>query len=289
MAADGWFAVRELGPGLHLVAEPVHVNCFLVQGQQRAVLIDSGLGIGNIRRVAESLTDRELLVVNTHYHFDHVGGNHLFPEVAIHERGVAPLGQEVPAEVMRLYLRYLEEMLERFALYRELDERFFHFLTEETTPRQLPPDFDPAGWRIVPSVPTRVLREGDVLDLGGRRLRVLHTPGHTPDCICLLDEANGLLFGGDTISSGPIYAHLEDSDLQDFARSTARLAELADGVRRVYVQHYLRYESDGALLHEHAAGFRALLAGDAAVRRTRDCFDLPVKEALFARFSIFFP
>ena len=52
-------------------------------------------------------------------------------------------------------------------------------------------------------------------------VRVLHTPGRSPDSICLLDEKNGLLFGGDTINTGPIYAQLEDSDVAAFARSTA--------------------------------------------------------------------
>lgn len=289
MGRDGWFATRVLEPGVHLISEPVHVNSFLVVGENGAALIDSGLGIGDIRDVVESLTDLPVLVVNTHYHFDHTGGNHLFSEVAIHKRGVEPVGQPVPEEVLERYTAYTEAMLEAFELYRQLDDRFFHFFADETTPRSLPPGFDPRTWRIVPTVPSRVLSDGDVLDLGGRKLRVIHSPGHTPDCICLLDEANGILFGGDTINTGPIYAHLPDSDLEAFARSTRQLTDLVSGIRVVYMPHFVRYAMDPAFLVEVADGFQAILAGEVELRSNLDCLDFPVKETCFARFSVFLP
>jgi glyoxylase-like metal-dependent hydrolase (beta-lactamase superfamily II) len=282
-----WFATRLLEPGVHLVGEPVHVNCFLVTGDRRAVLIDSGLGIANIREVVDSLTDLDVMVVNTHYHFDHSNGNHLFSEIAIHEEGVGPLGQGVPADVLEGYMKYTAEMLARFDVYRELDDAFFHLLSEETTPRPLPAGFDPKNWARVPSVPTRVLTDGDVVDLGGRRLRVLHTPGHTPDCICLLDEDNGVLFGGDTINTGPIYAQLPDSDVKAFAQSTRRLADEVTDVRVVYMPHFLRYAMDPPLLGEIADGFEAVVAGDVEWRANVDCLGFAVLEALFDRFSIF--
>jgi len=228
-----------------------------------------------------------VLVVNSHYHFDHVGGNRLFDRIAIHELGVEPLGHAVPEELLRRYLEYAGRLLERFSVYRELDEQFFHFLGDDTTPRPLPPDFDARRWTIGPSVPTQVLRDGDVLDLGGRTLRVLHTPGHTPDGICLLDVQHGVLFGGDTLNTGPIYAQLPDSDIQAFARSTRRLAEEAGDVRVVYMPHFVRYAADGRLVQEIAEGFQTVVSGAATWRPSRDCLDTPVQEARFTRFSIF--
>jgi glyoxylase-like metal-dependent hydrolase (beta-lactamase superfamily II) len=245
------------------------------------------MGIGNIRRVVEELTDREVLVVNTHYHFDHSGGNHLFEQIAIHSAGAKPLAQPVPDEVFRLYMDYAQAMLEHFEVYRELDARFFHFVTDETVPRPFPPGFDPRSWATVPTIPSQLLQDGDVLDLGGRTLRVVHTPGHTPDCICLWDEANGVLFGGDTINTGPLYAQLPDSDVAAFAQSTRRLADVVDGVRSVYVPHFARYETDSALVREIAAGFQEVVSGSATWRTSRDCMGDTVKEACFPRFSIF--
>ena len=153
-------------------------------------------------------------------------------------------------------------------------------------PRPLPDAFDFTTWTIPPSIPTRLLKDGDRLDLGGRTLEVLHTPGHTPDSICLFDEQNGLLFGGDTYNTGPIYAHLPDSDVEAFARSTARVAERADGVAFVYVAHFSRYAEIGPFLREVAAGFAEIVAGDASFEPSDDEV---ARLARFERFGVLVP
>lgn len=282
-----WFATRQLEPGVFLVAEPVHVSSYLVVGSERAALIDTGLGIGDVRAAVERLTDRPVVVVNTHHHFDHVGGNHRFGDVRIHEAGAGLLGEEVPRSHLEAYLDWTRRMLEAWAELRRADEGTFAFVAEETTPRPLPASFDPSSWRIVPPAPTGLLREGDEVDLGDRALRVLHTPGHTPDSICLLDEASGALFAGDTVNTGPIYGHLPGSDVTVFARSTARLADLAGSVRAVYMAHYVRYHERPGYLREVADGFAAVLAGEASWRSAEDEAGRPVREARFARFSIY--
>ena len=284
---SSWFDVRELEPGVHLLGEPGHVNSFLVQGSRSALLLDTGLGVADIRAVAKELTDKPLLVVNSHYHFDHTGGNRLFDEIAIHRTGGPLLEREVPADWPALYMDYTRRLLEAWGPYKRADDMYFHLLTAERLVRPLPDGFDPAGYRILPSRATRLLEDGDVLDLGGRRLRVLHTPGHSPDCICLLDEDNGLLFGGDTVNTGPVYAQYEESDLGQFAASLARLAAMRDGLRRVFVCHYMRLENEPSLLAEMAAGFQRILDRDVGLRDSVDCFGDPVSEACFDHFSVF--
>jgi glyoxylase-like metal-dependent hydrolase (beta-lactamase superfamily II) len=279
--------VRELEPGVHLIGEPGHVNSFLIQGTGSAILMDTGLGVANIRKVAEQLTDKPLLVVNSHYHFDHSGGNRLFEKIAIHRIGSDLLQKPAPDGLAEGYMEYTSRLLAAWGPYKEADDLYFHLLTAERLVRPLPDDFDPATYVIVPTKPTRLLEDGDELDLGGRRLQVMHTPGHSPDCICLLDAQNGLLFGGDTINTGPIYAQLEDSDLKAFAASTARLAALRDSLRRVFVCHFMRMENEPSLLSEIAEGFRRLVAGDVEFRDNIDCLNYPVKEACFDNFSIF--
>jgi glyoxylase-like metal-dependent hydrolase (beta-lactamase superfamily II) len=282
-----WFATRELGPDTWLVAEPVHVNSFLVAGRERAVLIDSGLGIGDIRSIVNSLTPLDVLVANTHHHWDHVGGNGSFSEVAIHELGADRLRAGNEMRFAEAYLAYTTERLERFGEFRDLDRRYYDFLSEETTPRPFPPGFDPAEWRIPACVPTRLLRDGDVLDLGGRSLRVVHTPGHTHDSVCYLDEERGLLFGGDTFNTGAIYAQMPDSDLEAFAASTARVAPMADDVRSVYMAHFTRYAEHGSFLREVADGFAAIVAGDVRWEDEDDDSGEPVKACWFARFGVY--
>ncbi len=282
-----WFATRELEPGIFLVSEPVHVNSFLIEGNSAAALIDTGLGLGNIRQVAEGLASHDVFALNTHYHFDHTGGNHWFPTRLIHEAGAPAIERPVDPDLYDRYSQFIAELVAAVPRFRDLDDRFFHFLTDETTPRPLPADFDPSTWSYQPTQATRTLRDGDKVELGGRDLTVLHTPGHTPDCICLLDEKNGVLFGGDTINTGPIYAQLADSDVEAFAKSTRRLADLASSVRVVYVPHFVRYAVDPQFLTEVADGFERLIVGEAALHPAQDYIGYPVQEASFQRFSIF--
>jgi glyoxylase-like metal-dependent hydrolase (beta-lactamase superfamily II) len=281
-----WFATRKLETGIYLVSEPVHVNSFLVEGTSAAALIDTGLGIGNIRQAAEELASRDVFALNTHYHFDHTGGNHLFTERLIHEDGAAAIQREGDPDLYRRYGEFIRQLTDALPRFAELDERFFHFLTDETTPRALPDGFDLASWSYVPTTATRTLKDGDRVELGGRDLTVIHTPGHTPDCICLLDEHRGVLFGGDTINTGPIYAQLPDSDVKAFALSARRLADLAGSVRVVYVPHFVRYAVDPLFLTEVADGFERLVAGDVPLTPAHDYVGYPAREASFERFSI---
>ncbi|HEY2225713.1 MBL fold metallo-hydrolase [Actinomycetospora sp.] len=293
MTAPGrpWFHVRPVAPGAWLVAEPSHVNSWLVAGRDRAVLVDTGLGIEPIRPVAEATSGLPVEAVNTHHHFDHAGGNAEFDAVAVHERGVGLLAAGAPPSERAAYLAHTRALLAAAGSYRALDQRFFHLLTDDADPRPLPPAFDAEAWvrSGPPAGPTpRALHDGDVIDLGGRTLTVLHTPGHSPDSLCLFDDRDGLLLGGDTLNSGPIYAQGPESDLEDFARSTARLAGLARDVSLVCMGHFGRGVAEPRYLADVAEAFERLVSGDRSVefRVQRDCDDVEVREAVFGQLSI---
>lgn len=284
-----WFNVEEVESGVYAISEPGHVNSFVIEGSDRSLLLDTGLGIANIRQTVEGITSRPLMVVNTHHHFDHTGGNFLFPEISIHSSGVELLRRPVGDDLPRSYMGYTEALLKAWDVYKLSDDRFFHLITKARLIRPLPLEFDPHQYRILPTRDIKSLAEGDRIDLGGRSLTVLYTPGHSPDTICLLDEANGLLFGGDTINTGPIYAHLPGSDLVQFARSTARLADTGLAYRRVLVCHFMRYDNEPSLVHEIASGFDRVLNGQFDARENQDCLNEPVREVCFDNFSIFVP
>lgn len=94
-----WFAVHEPEPGIFVIEEPHHVErvkSHLIVGDHRAILLDSGMGIGNIRNVVESLTKLPVTVVNSHAHWDHVGGNHRFDEILIHPAEADELPKGIP-------------------------------------------------------------------------------------------------------------------------------------------------------------------------------------------------
>lgn len=284
---SAWFAIRHIDGQTALISEPPHVNSYLVAGNERAILFDTGMGIANIKRVVDQMTDLDVMVVNSHYHFDHSGGNSLFDQIAIHELGKEPLAAGVPDEWLSLYTEFTADMLDAFRIYKDLDDRYFHLLTADLFARPLPEDFDPKEWRIPPTIPTRLLTEGDTIDLGGRQLQVMHTPGHTPDGICLFDAGSGALFAGDTLTTGPHYAHMPDSDLDAFAASTRRLdKELSGRVESIYPAHILRNKVDSAFMTEVADGFEAVLNEDVDPRVGVDIFGDAVREYWFDRFSI---
>ena len=228
-------------------------------------------------------------VVNTHYHFDHVGGNWEFEEIAIHGLGASLIGQAVPREVLDAYLDYTRRQLAAADVVRPLDHEFLWLLSAESDPRPLPADFDPTAWTIRPTHPRRILADGDAIDLGGRVLRVVHAPGHSPDGICLHDERRGLLFTGDSFNIGPNYAHFPDSSVEDLLVTARRLAGLADRVSLIMAHHYGRAVAEPDLLHEFAAAMERVSAGDVELHAARDVLEGPVLEARFDHFSVTLP
>jgi glyoxylase-like metal-dependent hydrolase (beta-lactamase superfamily II) len=243
-----WFYWREAIPGLWLIAEPSHVYTWLVVGSERACLFDTGTGFAPIRPVVEEITSLPLIVVNSHYHFDHVGGNREFQAVSIHPAGVNRIYNDFDASVAA-YLTFLRQRDRALSTFRGLDAELLGLLTIETNPRDLPSLIeDRAIGRGRPSTEVGTVEDGDAIDLGDRVLRVLHTPGHSPDGISLLDETNGLLLTADAFNLGLVYCHFQDSDLQVLTRTASRLAELSTGIAYVTTHHYPRVIAEPNLL-----------------------------------------
>lgn len=233
---EPWFEVYRIAPGVTAIYEPGHIEeviSYLVVGARRAVLFDSGMGIGDMRALIDRLTDRPVLVVNSHSHADHIGGNHQFPEVAVLDHPLA---------------------IERLARGEASPS---HLLGGGALRRPPPPGFDAARFHRPPHAPTRLLRNGEVLDLGDRVLEVMATPGHTADSLCLLDRAHRLLFTGDTLYPGPLYAHTEDADIDVYGRTAEELATLEPLVDAVLPGHN-EPRMDPASLAELRAAFTAI-------------------------------
>lgn len=271
---DDWFEIRELGDGVQLIAEPGHANSFLVSGTTTALLFDTGMGIASIADVVPELTDLPLLVVNSHDHLDHRGGNaSLLDHPRLIDIAAHPAGRhaEVDPEFLRMYERAMRSVYADYLRYLELDAQSFFVAANLPRMRELP---DLTGWQVPPVQPTRALADGDRIDLGGRTLRVLHTPGHAPDAICLYDESTGTLIAGDTILAAAFWLHGDDADLKTFAASTARLAELSPA--RVLVAHNLLYELPGQSTAAVAYAANAVLQGESTPRPDKDLLGRPV-------------
>jgi len=283
-----WFAVEEVAPRTWLIGEPGHVNCFLAEGADRAVLVDSGLGLADIGTAVRDLTDRPVLVVNTHAHSDHRGGNQFFAEVAAHPAAAAELARDVPADQLSRYLAVARQQILAYERMRADDRRFFHLFTDVTSPRPLPSDAD--AWRVPAGPAPRPLADRERIELGGRALTVLHTPGHSPDSLCLLDEAHGLLFAGDTLITGDFWAHTPDTDIDTFAATLRMLAdEIGADVSDIFPAHTLRYRVGPDFLRRAADGFADLVSGSSLGVPGTDLLGRPALRHEFGDFAVLRP
>jgi glyoxylase-like metal-dependent hydrolase (beta-lactamase superfamily II) len=285
---DAWFATEEVEPGTWLVSEPGHVNCFLVEGTERAVLVDTGLGIADIGPAARQLTDKPILVVNTHSHSDHRGGNWRFTDVAAHPLAAGTLTGPVDKDQLAGYLEVAREQLAAYQRAREADDRFFHLFTATTRPRPLPEDA--SRWAVPGGPAPTPLADGERIGLGGRELTVLHTPGHSADSLCLLDERAGLLFAGDTLITGDFWAHTPDTEMEVFAATLRRLADqLAGWLSAIYPAHTLRYRARPGMLAAAADAFEAIVDGTSAGVPGGDLLGRPASRHEFAEFTVLRP
>lgn len=218
-----WFHVAQIAPGTWQIAEPIGkieprfgvatVNMFLAAGRARAALIDTGMGIGDLHATVRELIDLPILVCNTHYHWDHSAGNHQFEQIAIHQVEADMLAQPQSLQGIR------EQM------------------AKPVVAAILPRGFDAENYHYAPTRATMTLCDTDKIDLGGRVLHVLHTPGHSPGHLAYFDEANGMLFSGDTAYRGPLYACFNGSDPAAFQRSVHQLAQMANRVQCIAPGH----------------------------------------------------
>ncbi|CRK54560.1 conserved hypothetical protein [Rhodococcus sp. RD6.2] len=308
-----WYRVTPIAHGIWSITEPGHVTMWLIAGTERALLVDTGMGFVPLRPVVTALTPLPVTVVNTHYHFDHVAGNHEFDDVRIHPAGVEPLRVRPARQELDAYLDHNDRLLLAAAGIRDTDRDLLYLLDADSDPATLPASFDRTTWTVHPPAPSATVVDDDLLDLGGRTVRVLHTPGHTPDSLCLHDSRTGVLFGGDTVNSGPIYAHEPDSNLADFAASTARLAEVKDDVSLVAMNHFGRVVAPPYVLQSVADAFariveesprqegsqrsdqgarrqeRSLRSDQGTRRRVRDVQNNAADEIRFDHFSITVP
>ncbi|MGE0552523.1 MAG: MBL fold metallo-hydrolase [Gemmatimonadales bacterium] len=216
-AGSDWFEVRQVVDGIYSIAEPRQFQetiSYLIVGRDRALLFDTGLGLVPLRPVVERLTDRPVTVLNSHTHYDHVGGNAEFETV---------LSLDTP------YTRANQAGFAHEELAGEVAPESFC-----GTP---PARADTAGFHTRPWSASGTVADGATIDLGGRVLEVLAVPGHTPDATALLDREHGLLWTGDSYYDAAIWLYVPETDLDAYERSMARLAALAPTVRRLLPAH----------------------------------------------------
>ena len=176
-AVTSWFTSKQVAPGTWRIDDNGTDNMYLVEGRDKALLIDTGIGAAQLLAHVKTLTSKHLMVVNTHGHSDHAGGNFEFKQVFIHPADMAMARQMASPNVR-------SRSIQAMAAGKTASDRY--------SPKNPPSAAEP---ELLP------ISDGHVFDLGGRRIEVIATPGHTPGEIVLLDAAHKLLFTGDDNNS----------------------------------------------------------------------------------------
>jgi glyoxylase-like metal-dependent hydrolase (beta-lactamase superfamily II) len=216
--AESWYRVRRLDDGVTWIDEPFvkefyRCNVWHVRGRERDLLVDSGWGVVSLREHIPLVTEKPLVALASHTHFDHMAGHHEFPERWVHRAEALPLA--APTRRNTLVEPYVT------------DEVFDALPPEPYRSTTYCPKAAPA---------TRLLEDGDVVDLGDRVFEVVHTPGHSPGGIALFERATGILFSGDIVYDGPLIEDCPSADAQDYVRSMRRLLDLP--VRVMHGGHF---------------------------------------------------
>ncbi len=224
VTADKWFTTHSCADDITYICEP-HIlefyrcNIWHVRGRDRDMLVDSGMGVVSLREQIPTLTERPLSAVASHTHFDHIGGHHEFDDRVVHR---------AEAEIMASPSR-------RSTLADP-------YVTDDIF-TALPPDpYESTLYAVKGAPATRIVDDGDVIDLGNRQFEVFHTPGHSPGGIALWEAASGVLFSGDIVYDGELIEDTYHSNATDYIASMERLLELPVNV--VHGGHFSSYGRD---------------------------------------------
>lgn len=211
------YSVTRIDDETFMITERIGgVHCYLLTGEEEALLIDTGNGVGDLAELVKGLTCAPVTVVNTHGHLDHIGGNFQFDTVAL------PAGEE---DIVRLHTdaRYIERS------FRKMLPWILRIAVRMLVPQMITPHAFQARYD---------LQDGDRIALGGREIRVISAAGHSPAAVCYFDEKRNYLFVGDSVGNNTVLLNLAGcSDLDVYRASLDKLRDFVDEKTRLFPGH----------------------------------------------------
>ena len=262
---DNWFTIEQIDRDTFSISEYKHweeTHCYLLCGEKYAILIDTGLGVSNIRKIVDSLTKLPVMTVTTHVHWDHIGGHKYFDNIAVHEAEKDWLSVRFP-----IPLQVVKNNLTRL-------------------PCDFPRDFDINAYQIFQGIPQRILHDGDFLNLGGREIQVVHTPGHSPGHCCFYEPERNYLYSGDLIYKGSLDAFYPTTDPKLFYQSIRRIRKY--NIKKVLPGHH-QLDIPVSLIADIEAGYVNMVVVKDMSRFGRDYLQVGMyTEVLFPEKDIHF-
>ena len=232
---NDWFTINEIDKDTYVISEYRHweeTHCYLLNGTKRSLLIDTGLGICNISEVISELTDKPVTAIATHIHWDHIGGHKYYPDFYAHEAELDWLNGGFPQPL---------ETIKEYVVDR----------------CELPTDFQINEYKFFQGKPTKILHGGEHIDLGGRMVAVIHTPGHAPGHMCFWEANTGYLFTGDLVYKDTLTAWFPSTNPKAYLKSLETVSELP--AKRVFPAHH-SLDIQPELLTRMRKAFRELKA-----------------------------
>ncbi|HJA64696.1 MBL fold metallo-hydrolase [Lachnoclostridium sp. An169] len=211
---SSWFTTDQIDKDTFVISEYRHweeTHCYLLTGKERGLLIDTGLGISDIYGEVMRLTDKPVTAAVTHTHWDHIGGLKYFPDFYCHMAEQEWISGKFPLPVEKVR-----------QMVSDCDK--------------LPEGFRADDYDIFQGKPTKLLEDYEEIDLGRRKITVLHTPGHSPGHMCFWEKERGYLFTGDLVYQGTLYADYPSTDPQAYLASLEKIAVLP--VERIFPGHH---------------------------------------------------
>ena len=198
-----YYYVREIYPWLYSIYDPLDVYCYLAIGEERALLFDTGYGIGSLPALIKKITNKPVDVVLGHGHSDHANGAYQFHDVWLHEDDFDLCSRTTTAGSRRSILGRL--------------------MNSKAT---LPRGFNPVLYINAGAGNLRKITPGQVFDLGGLNMEVIPMEGHTPGSIGLLAREHSVLLNSDSASSHIWLVFSESLPLSRYADMLERVIQL---------------------------------------------------------------
>ena len=224
VTAEAWYETRTVGDDVTYIGEPFikefyRCNIWHVRGRGQDMLVDTGMGVVSLRKHIPLVTEKPCLAIASHTHFDHIGCHHEFAERYVHADEADILAEPTRASTLA-----------------------DPYVTDDIFTRFPPAPYASARYTVKAAPATRILHDGDIIDLGDRHFDVIHTPGHSPGGLMLFEKETGILFSGDTVYDGPLVDDAYHSDIPTYIDVMKRIMDLP--VRVVHGGHFPSFDGN---------------------------------------------
>lgn len=205
-----YFKTEKLTENLIRIIDCIGVCCYLVIGSDRACLLDTGCGYGNIKKYVQTLTDKPIFVILTHGHYDHMGGASLFDEVYMNLDDLEVFKKHTDPS-WRNYVSIQNDIVGKIP-------------NEEHIPYANP-------------LLIKGLKDGDCFNLGGEIVKMISVKGHTPGMMCPLLMKERTIIFGDACGVGVLLFDEYSSVVSEYKQSLLNLKKLENEYDIVYRNH----------------------------------------------------